>query len=94
MHQILSVLKSTGIAYNKTNWMHCTNCMQILGHIYVGYISLNLKMISNLSLMFQINCIFIRVKWTKSIYSLQYAYTVLRKDAFSDNSKRKYTLYK
>jgi Na+/pantothenate symporter len=62
MHQILAVLKSTGIAYNKTNCMHCTNCMQILDHIYVGYISLNLKIISNLSLIFQINCIFITVK--------------------------------
>ena len=73
--------------------MHCTNCMQILDHIYVGYISLNLKIISNLSLIFQINCIFIMVKWTKSLF-IQYAYTVLRKDALSDNSKRKYTLYK
>ena len=70
MHQILTVLKSTGIAYNKTNCMHCTNCMQILDHIYVGYISLNLKIISNFSLIFQINCIFITVKWTKSIYTV------------------------
>jgi hypothetical protein len=65
--------------------------MQILDYTVYMYMSLILKMISNLEPIFQINCIFMTVKWTKSIL---YTYTVRSNDALSDNSKRKYTLYK